>query len=198
MVGSLEFLVPRCILHTHSSVPYNAAIQEYFTLDEMSRGALLKQANGTYERDRSITRSLQLLQSLGCLQIKWDVHHCERELSESVTKKLEILKTHRPVTFDLSRKFTPPCTYRNASMTFPNKPAQAEGNDEFWNCMCELTCIAPVSSFQSPPKKLLPSAPPLLLLTPQVRRECVRNHRCNQLTAAIVPSPVLPMAVTLS
>jgi tetratricopeptide (TPR) repeat protein len=160
LAGTVEFLMPRCIMHTHATIPDNTAISQYFCLEHSSALVLL---NGKWQPQGELVSDLTTLQSSGQCHLKWEVHHADRDISDTVAKKLELLRKHRPFTFDLTRKWVPEITYRSATKIFEDRPAQAEGNMEWWNHVKELTCVKcppPVSGVHHKGGRALHARPP--------------------------------------
>ena len=152
LIGTLEMLLPRCVMHTHSTVPHNAKIDEYFSTKSerglRRSGVPLRQHDGSFKMDEKIMEHLQSLQTQGFLQISWDITHKTDRLEAAQTKKLQTLAKLRPMTFDLTRLFVPNSQYRSLDKTYEHRPAQAEGNETWWSCACELKCLGRVPEHQ--------------------------------------------------
>ena len=141
LAGHLEFLLPRCVLHTHTDLPVNAALTSYFDINEGARPLLMDRAGKMKTSCEEVIRSLTSLQQAGCLQITWTVNHVEKPgFTAAVTEKLAQLAEHRPVTFDLKRKYVPPPQYREQRKVYEDRPAQAEGNSEWWKNVKCMAC----------------------------------------------------------
>ena len=157
--GHFDFLFPRCVLHTHSTdkIPMNAKLSSYFAVGGAS-GAVLLDPDGEPRKGGPTATSLfdavALLQARGALQVKWIVHHAEREaMTDSVKEKLASLAQHRPATFDLARKYTPKAhggsfghEVDTKAKTYADRPAAAEGNETWWECVSQLVLTGTSSS----------------------------------------------------
>eukprot|EP01048_Picozoa_sp_COSAG05_P004013 COSAG05_NODE_201_length_14387_cov_59.959476_7_plen_2387_part_00 len=141
--GYADFMLPRCIMHTHTELPDNALLSKYFHTANEHAGSHVRHVrrDGTVNAESSLLDELQRLQQAGCVQVTWEVHHADRQLSPDFTLKMQALYEKRPVTFDLGRKFTPRSNYSNPTKTFEDRPAQAEGNPSWWAAVSEFKVL---------------------------------------------------------
>eukprot|EP01050_Picozoa_sp_SAG11_P002631 SAG11_NODE_135_length_15131_cov_9.906599_10_plen_249_part_00 len=105
-LGFFDFFVPRCIMHTHPEMPLNARLSNYFACDghSNSRVTLVGAGGGPGAPAQQILNAVERLQSMKCIQVRWEVHHATgagamSDLGASVLEKLSQLVQHRPVTF---------------------------------------------------------------------------------------------------
>ena len=173
LAGHFDVLLPRCVMHTHTDLPMNATLTSYFDLDGGASPKLMDK-NGKQSSDAGdLVKFVMKLQASGCVQVKWTVNHVNRpHWTAAVTDKVEQLAKHRPVTFDLARKYVPPAQYRNGRKRYEDRPAQAEGNSTWWNAVRCMQCKpGPTATTPATSGRAVPDA--------QIRNACDQHEVCR-------------------